>query len=117
MEVSVEFLDDDPDQPIVTGGVQNGRYEVPGDLSEHEKRSTFKSKSHEGEGFGEVRFAGKAGEEEILVHAEKDRNTKVKNNQSERANMWMIRNRRTLSDDQVFGPSREQNCPTFDRSR
>ena len=90
MEVVVEFLEGDPDQPLVTGCVYNGKNAVPYELPEHKTRSTFRSKTHQGQGFNELRFEDKAGEEEIFVHAQKDRNEKVRNNHTERIdNNWV----------------------------
>ena len=86
MEVVVEFLEGDPDKPLVTGCVYNGKNDVPYPLPQHKTRSTFKTDTHKGAGFNELRFEDEAGSEEIFVHAQKDRNTKVENNQSERVN-------------------------------
>ncbi len=87
MEVLVEFLEGDPDKPLVTGCVYNGKNAVPYNLPEHKTRSTFKTDTHQGKGFNELRFEDKNGEEEIFVHAQKDRNAKIENNQSERVNV------------------------------
>lgn len=87
MEVVVEFLEGDPDKPLVTGCVYNGKNDVPYELPKHKTRSTFKTDTHKGKGFNELRFEDMDGEEEIFVHAEKDRNAKVENNQSERVNV------------------------------
>ncbi|MGH1367776.1 MAG: type VI secretion system Vgr family protein [Maritimibacter sp.] len=90
MEVLVEFLDGDPDKPMVTGCVYNGRNKVPYDLPEHKTRSTFKTDTHQGKGFNELRFEDKDGAEEIFIHAEKDRNEKVNHNHTERIdNNWV----------------------------
>ncbi|HRK42152.1 MAG TPA: type VI secretion system tip protein TssI/VgrG [Gemmobacter sp.] len=90
MEVLVEFLDGDPDQPMVTGCVYNGRNAVPYELPKHKTRSTFKTKTHKGGGFNELRFEDEKGQEEIFVHAQKDRNEKTLNNHSERIdNNWL----------------------------
>ena len=87
MEVVVEFLEGDPDKPLITGCVYNGKNDVPHDLPEHKSRSTFKTKTHHGNGFNELRFEDKKDAEEIYVHAQKDRNAKIENNQSERVNV------------------------------
>ena len=90
MEVVVEFLDGDPNKPLVTGCVYNGKNAVPYDLPEHKTRSTFRTDTHEGEGFNELRFEDKKGEEEVFLHAQKDRNEKVRNNHTERIdNNWV----------------------------
>lgn len=87
MEVVVEFLEGDPDKPLVTGCVYNGKNEVPYKLPENKTISTFKSDTHQGEGFNELRFEDAAGKEEIFIHGQRDRNTKIENNQSERINV------------------------------
>src|SRR6056297_351937 len=79
MEVLVEFLDGDPDKPLVTGCVYNGRNKVPYELPRHKTRSTFRTDTHQGTGFNELRFEDANGEEEIYVHAQKDRNTVIEN--------------------------------------
>jgi type VI secretion system secreted protein VgrG len=90
MEVLVEFLDGDPDQPLVTGCVYNGRNKVPYALPEHKTRSTFKTDTHQGAGFNELRFEDQRGSEEIFLHAQKDRNEKTLNNHTERIdNNWV----------------------------
>ena len=84
MEVMVEFLEGDPDKPVVTGCVYNGKNDVPYPLPEHKTRSTFKTDTHKGTGFNELRFEDEKGEEEIFVHAQKDYNKVVLNNATER---------------------------------
>ena len=82
MEVMVTHLDGDPDRPLVTGVVPNARQKVPYKLPEHKTRSTFKTKTHKGYGFNELRFEDKTNEEEIRVIAQKDMNTMIRNNES-----------------------------------
>ena len=86
MEVIVEHLRGDPDTPIVTGCVYNGKNIPPYELPKHKTRSTFRTDTHQGDGFNELRFEDENGEEEIYLHAQKDRNTKVEHNQTERVN-------------------------------
>jgi len=74
MEVVVEFLDGDPDQPLVTGCVYNGKNKVPYDLPKHKTRSTFRTKTHKGRGFNEIRLEDEGGREEIFIHAKRDHN-------------------------------------------
>ena len=77
MEVIVEHLRGDPDKPIVTGCVFNGKNDTPYPLPKHKTRSTFKTDTHQGEGFNELRFEDENGQEEIYVHAQKDMNIDV----------------------------------------
>ncbi|MBQ2260980.1 MAG: hypothetical protein II336_06395, partial [Loktanella sp.] len=50
---------------------------VPYDLPANKTRSTFKTKTHKGSGFNELRFEDKTGEEEVFLHAQKDMNIDV----------------------------------------
>ena len=81
MEVVVEFLEGDPDRPLVTGCVYNSDTMPPYDLPANQTRSTMKSNSSKGgDGFNEIRFEDKKDSEEIFVQAEKNYNRVVKNN-------------------------------------
>jgi type VI secretion system secreted protein VgrG len=84
MEVLVEFLEGDPDKPLVTGCVYNGKNKVPYDLPANKTVSTFKTDTHQGAGYNELRFEDEKGREEIFVHAQKDRNEKTLHNHTER---------------------------------
>ena len=89
-EVIVDFLDGDADQPIITGRTYNARNRPPYKLPEHKTRMTIKSDTHKGKGFNELRFEDEAGREEVFIHAQKDRNEKVRNNHTERIdNNWV----------------------------
>ncbi|MCE8433103.1 type VI secretion system tip protein VgrG [Rhodovulum sulfidophilum] len=79
MEVVVEFLDGDPDKPLVTGCVYNGRNPVPYDLPANKTKSVFRSDMHTGVGFNELRFEDETGREEVFVHAERDLHVGVEN--------------------------------------
>jgi len=74
MEVIVEFLEGDPDKPVVTGCVYNGRNKSPYPLPAHKTKSVFRSDTHKGAGFNELRFEDEKGKEEIFIHAQKDMN-------------------------------------------
>jgi type VI secretion system secreted protein VgrG len=78
MEVLVEFLEGDPDKPLVTGCVYNGKNKVPYPLPEHKTTSTFKTNTHQGNGFNELRFEDERGQQEIYMHAERDFNRVVR---------------------------------------
>ncbi len=82
MEVVVEFLDGDPDQPLVTGCVYNAANMPPYDLPANKTRSTFKSNTHQGRGYNEFRFEDEKGREEVWMHAQKDHNTVIGNNET-----------------------------------
>ncbi|MBK4215030.1 type VI secretion system tip protein VgrG [Paracoccus caeni] len=82
MEVVVEFLEGDPDKPLVTGCVYNGRNQVPYALPANKTVSTFKSDTHQGSGYNEFRFEDEKGREEVFMHAQKDHNTIIENDES-----------------------------------
>lgn len=72
-EVIVDFLEGDPDQPIITGCVYNGANMPPYPLPGEKTKSTLKSNSSKGGGgFNEFRFEDKKGNEEIFLHGQKD---------------------------------------------
>ena len=73
-EVIVNFLEGDPDQPIITGRTYHSTTEPPYPVPKHKTRMTIKSKTHKGNGFNELRFEDEKGQEEIFLHAEKDHN-------------------------------------------
>ena len=83
-EVIVEFLEGDPDQPIITGRVYNAEQMPPYPLPDEQTKSTIISNSSKGGGgFNELRFEDMAGGEEIYLHGEKDWNVDIKRNESE----------------------------------
>jgi len=85
-EVMVEFLEGDPDQPIITGRVYNGEKKPPYALPANMTQSGIKSRSTKGGGednFNEIRFEDKKGSEELYIHAEKDHRNITENNRSE----------------------------------
>lgn len=82
-EVVVEFLEGNPDRPIVTGCVYNDNQTVPYALPDNKTRSTIKTNSSTGgNGFNELRFEDKAGSEEVFFQAQKDYNKVVLNNET-----------------------------------
>ncbi|HEY0139052.1 MAG TPA: type VI secretion system tip protein TssI/VgrG, partial [Nannocystis sp.] len=78
MEVLVEFIDGDPDRPMVTGCVYNANNMPPYPLPEQKTKSTTKSDSSPGGGgFNEIRLEDAKAAEEIFIHAQLDMNTVV----------------------------------------
>jgi len=74
-EVVVEFLEGNPDRPIVVGAVYNEDNQPPWDLPANKTATGWKSRSSKdgkAEHFNELRFEDKKGEELIYFHAEKD---------------------------------------------
>lgn len=84
-EVIVEYIDGDPDRPIVTGRVYNGDRPVPYDLPANATQSGIKSRSSKGgkvANFNEIRMEDKKGEEHIYIHAEKNQKNIVENDET-----------------------------------
>jgi len=84
-EVIVEYIDGDPDRPIVTGRVYNGTHGVPYHLPANATQSGIKSRSSSGgqaANFNEIRMEDKKGAEELYVHAEKNQTNVVENDES-----------------------------------
>ena len=82
MEVVVEFLEGDPDKPLVTGCVYNGFNNVPYPLPANKTRSTFKSDTHQGGGFNELMFEDERDQELIYMHGQKDQQIEILNDRS-----------------------------------
>ncbi len=79
-EVVVEFLEGDPDQPLITGSVYNSAAMPPYALPANMTRSGVKTDSSKGSGgCNEIRFEDKKGSEELFLQAEKDQTINVKN--------------------------------------
>lgn len=83
-EVIVDFIEGDPDRPIITGRVYNGASMPPYALPDEKTKSTVKTYSSKGGGgFNELRFEDKKGSEQIFIHAEKDKHVRIKHDRKE----------------------------------
>jgi type VI secretion system secreted protein VgrG len=85
-EVIIEFLEGDPDQPIITGRVYNGDNPVPYALPANKTQSGMKSRSSPGgspANFNEIRMEDKKGSEQLYIHAEKNEDIVVENDKTE----------------------------------
>jgi type VI secretion system secreted protein VgrG len=84
-EVIVEFLEGDPDHPIITGRVYNADEMPPYTLPDNQTQSGIKSRSSKGgsgENFNEIRFEDLKGEEQVFIHAEKNQDVEVENDET-----------------------------------
>jgi type VI secretion system secreted protein VgrG len=79
-EVLVEFIEGDPDRPVITGAVYNSTNMPPYELPANAAVSTMKSHSTKGgNGYNEMRFDDRKGDEQMFFHAERDHETWVGN--------------------------------------
>ena len=84
-EVVVDFLEGDPDQPIVTGRVYNAEQMPPWDLPANATQSGILTRSSKGGGYGNanaIRFEDKKGSEQVWIHAEKNQDIEVENDET-----------------------------------
>jgi len=82
-EVIVEFLEGNPDRPLVTGRVFNGKFMPPYALPEGKSRTALKtSSSPGGNGTNEIRMEDKAGSEEVKIGSQKDTTLATANNKT-----------------------------------
>ncbi len=85
-EVIVDFLEGDPDRPLIVGRVYNAELMPPYTLPANQTQSGFKSRSSKKGGtanFNEIRFEDKKGSEQIFINAEKDMDERVENDSRE----------------------------------
>jgi type VI secretion system secreted protein VgrG len=100
-EVIVTFLEGDPDRPIITGRVYNGDSMPPYGLPDNATQSGIKTRSSKGGGdanFNEIRFEDLKGAEQLYIHAEKNQDGVVENDQTH----WVGHDRtKTISHDEM----------------
>ncbi|MCJ8501786.1 type VI secretion system tip protein VgrG [Desulfatitalea alkaliphila] len=83
-EVIVDFIEGDPDRPIVTGRVYHGTNSPPYTLPDEKSKSTLKSNTTKGgEGSNELRFEDEKGKEEVYLHAQKNWTIGVENDKNQ----------------------------------
>lgn len=84
-EVVVDFLEGDPDQPLITGRVYNQDNMPPYDLPANKTQSGLKTRSTlngTAANFNEIRFEDKKGSEQLFIHAEKNQDIEVENDET-----------------------------------
>lgn len=75
----VDFLEGDPDRPLITGGVYNGDNRPPYPLPDNATVTGLKSRSTKaGRGYNEIRLEDKKGSEQLVIRAERDQEIQVK---------------------------------------
>ncbi|MGD2067690.1 MAG: type VI secretion system tip protein VgrG [Gemmatimonadota bacterium] len=83
-EVIVDFLEGDPDRPIITGRVYNAEQTPPYKLPDDQTKSGVKSRSSKKGGtsdYNEISFEDLKDKELVLIHAQKDLTVEVENDE------------------------------------
>lgn len=81
-EVIVDFLNGDPDQPIIMGRTYHQDNRPPGSLPGTKTQMTIRSKTYKGSGFNELKFDDATGKEQVYIHAQKNMDTEVLNDRT-----------------------------------
>lgn len=82
-EVIVDFLEGDPDRPIIVGRVYNAQAMPPYPLPAGMVVSGLKSQTHKGQGYNELSMDDTAGQEKITIHAQYDMGTTVEHDDTQ----------------------------------
>ncbi|HWQ33705.1 MAG TPA: type VI secretion system tip protein TssI/VgrG [Blastocatellia bacterium] len=93
-EVIVDFIEGDPDRPIITGRVYNAESMPPYTLPAGMVVSGIKSQTHKGQGYNELNMDDTAGKEKINIHAQYDMITTVEHDDTQ-----AVRNNRAITVD------------------
>ena len=96
-EVVVDFLEGDPDQPLVTGRVYNAEQMPPWELPANATQSGLLTRSSKGGSVANanaLRFEDKKGAEQLWLHAEKNQDIEVENDETH----WVGKDRKKTID-------------------
>lgn len=79
-EVIVDFIEGDPDQPIITGSVYNNLSMPHYELPKYKTLTYLKTRTtpDDGKGFNELRFEDKQGKEQVFVHSQRRMDVRVR---------------------------------------
>jgi type VI secretion system secreted protein VgrG len=114
-EVVVDFLEGDPDQPIIIGRVYNAEqmppYELPANMTQSGVKSRS-SKSGTPDNFNELRFEDKKGEEQVFLHAEKNQDIEVENDETH----WVGHDRKKTIDNDETTHVKHDRTETVDNN-
>jgi len=114
-EVVVDFLEGDPDQPLVTGRVYNAEQMPPWELPANATQSGVLSRSSKGGGYGNanaLRFEDKKGSEQVWLHAEKNQDIEVENDETH----WVGHDRKKTVDNDETVHVKHDRTETVDNN-
>lgn len=114
-EVIVDFLEGDPDQPIITGRVYNAEQMPPYELPANKTQSGMKSRSSQSGGpanFNEIRFEDKKDSEQLFIHAEKNQDIEVEHDETH----WVGHDRKKTIDNDETTHVKHDRTETVDNN-
>jgi type VI secretion system secreted protein VgrG len=114
-EVIVDFLEGDPDQPIITGRVYNADQMPPYALPANMTQTGIKTRSSKGgapDNFNEIRFEDLKGEEQLFIHAEKNQDIEVENDETH----WVGHDRKKTIDNDETTHVKHDRTETVDNN-
>lgn len=86
-EVIVDFLDGDPDRPLIVGSVYNEEQSPHYKLPDERTKTYIKTNSSKGgQGHNELMFEDKKDDERVYLHAQKNMDVRVRNDSKARIN-------------------------------
>ncbi|MDQ1829736.1 type VI secretion system Vgr family protein [Massilia scottii] len=113
-EVLVQFLDGNPNRPIITGMVPNANTMPPWPLPANKTQSGVLTRSTPGGSYDNanaLRFEDKKGQEQLWLHAEKDQLTEVEHDEDK----WVGNDRRKTIDRDETTRVKRDRTETVDR--
>ena len=113
-EVILAFEEGDPDRPIIVGSVYNAEQMPPYELPANMTQSGIKSRSSKGgtpANFNEIRLEDKKGSEQLFIHAEKNQDIEVENDETH----WVGNDRKKTIDRDETTHVKRDRTETVDR--
>ncbi|HZN23834.1 MAG TPA: type VI secretion system tip protein TssI/VgrG, partial [Burkholderiales bacterium] len=114
-EVVVDFLEGDPDQPLITGRVYNADQMPPWDLPANKTQTgvlTRSSSGGAGANANAIRFEDKKGAEQLWIHAEKNQDIEVENDETH----WVGHDRKKTIDNDETTHVKHDRTETVDNN-
>lgn len=114
-EVIVQFLDGNPDRPLITGMVPNAATKPAWELPANKTQSGILSRSTPGGSYSTanaLRFEDKMGQEQLWLHAEKDQLTEVEHDEDK----WVGNDRRKTIDRDETNHIKRNRTETVDNN-